>query len=157
RQSRSCSAFCLLPSAFCLLAPDVYDFLTRLLQPHLVLWLVAALALASLWRKRREAPGRLLLVTVPFALLTARPTPAVNWLAMRSLESPFPPLEARPADAGAIVVLSGAVQFHDDEGKRFDLAEDTMARCVKAAELYHEGPRCPVVVSGGKVHADAPG
>jgi uncharacterized SAM-binding protein YcdF (DUF218 family) len=40
---------------------------------------------------------------------------------------------------------------------RAELADDTRLRCLYAAELYRQGPACPILVSGGKVDREAPG
>jgi uncharacterized SAM-binding protein YcdF (DUF218 family) len=136
---------------------DMYHFVAGLLQPFTLVVLFTGLALANLWRKRREARGRLLAVTVPFVALAVFCTPAVGYLALGTLEWHHPPLFERPADAGAIVVLAGYVFPPDRTRPRAVPAEDTYYRCLKAAELYHQKWPCPVVVSGGKVDPHMPG
>src|SRR5207249_5416937 len=84
-------------------------------------------------------------------------TPAAAHLAMLSLESYAPPLEDRPADAGAIVVFSADVYPPEGPRTRAELDEDSLQRCLQAARLYKQGPPCPVLVSGGKVDPDTPG
>jgi uncharacterized SAM-binding protein YcdF (DUF218 family) len=135
----------------------MYRLASELARPTVLLGLLTVLALANLWRKRRETRRRLLLLTVPFVLLLAWCTPVVSYLALGSLEWDYPPLERRPDDAEAIVVLSGYVRVLDDEGTQTELGEDTLYRCLKAAEVYRQGRPCPVVVSGGKVDPDSPG
>jgi uncharacterized SAM-binding protein YcdF (DUF218 family) len=66
-------------------------------------------------------------------------------------------LYQRPADAEAIVVLSSYVRPPNDFRLHPELDEDSVNRCLKAAELYHQGAPCPVVVTGGKVDPDSPG
>jgi uncharacterized SAM-binding protein YcdF (DUF218 family) len=44
-----------------------------------------------------------------------------------------------------------------EDETRYELDEDTLARCRYAAELYRQGPACPVLVSGGKVDPGMPG
>jgi uncharacterized SAM-binding protein YcdF (DUF218 family) len=42
----------------------------------------------------------------------------------------------------------------DEVWDRAELADDTRLRCLYAAQLYRQGPACPVLVSGGKVDPD---
>jgi uncharacterized SAM-binding protein YcdF (DUF218 family) len=135
----------------------MYRFVTGLAQPGVLLSLLMALALANLWRKRRETRRRLLLLTVPAALLALWCTPVLGYLLFGSLERPYPPLKERPADAEAIVVLSGYLRVLDEGGTQVELGGDTLYRCLRAAEVYRQGKPCPVLVSGGKVDPDAPG
>jgi uncharacterized SAM-binding protein YcdF (DUF218 family) len=135
----------------------MYRFLVDLLQPYALLYLAAGLAIANLWRKRRESRGRLAVVTVAFVALALFSTPAVSHLALGSLEWRYPPLEQRPDDTDAIVVLSAGVIGPDEPGGRAELDEDTVRRCFHAARLYSQGRPCPVVVSGGKVEEEKPG
>lgn len=135
----------------------MYSLLTTLLRPTVLLFLLAVLGVANLWRKPGPTRRRLLLATVPLGLLLACSLPAVALLAMGSLEWQYRPLKQRPADAQAIVVLSGYVQPPAAGQAHWELGEDTLARCFRAAELYHEGSPCPVVVSGGKVSPADPG
>jgi uncharacterized SAM-binding protein YcdF (DUF218 family) len=122
----------------------MYRWIVDLLQPYALAYLATGLAIANLWRKRAGRPRWLALVTVAFLLLTALSMPAVGYLAVGSLEWRYPPLEQRPEDTEAIVVLAGGTR-----GER-ELDEDTLRRCLHAAELYRQGRPCPVLVSGGK-------
>ncbi len=135
----------------------MYRLLTDLAQPAALLVLLTALAVANLWRKPRVGRRRLLLLTIPFVLLLVWCTPVVGYLTLGSLEWRYPPLDKRPEDVEAIVVLSGYVRVLDEEGTQVELGEDTLYRCLRAAEVYRQGKPCPIVVSGGKVDADAPG
>jgi uncharacterized SAM-binding protein YcdF (DUF218 family) len=112
------------------------------------------LGIASLWYKRRETRRRLLGVTVAFLLMTALTLPAVGYLLAGSLEWQYAPLDRRPENADAIVVLGGGI--HPPDGPRFhaELDHDTLYRCLRAAEMYRQGRPCPVLVSGGKNPAD---
>jgi uncharacterized SAM-binding protein YcdF (DUF218 family) len=134
----------------------MYHLIVDLLRPPVLVYLVVGVALALLWRKRPQTRRRLVVVTAAFVLLTLLCLPVTGYLALRTLEGPYPPLERRPDDAGAIVVLSGSMQLLDGQGVRVELGTDTLYRCLRAAELYREAP-CPVVVSGGKVHDSDPG
>src|SRR6516165_8195266 len=91
----------------------MYEFFTQLLQPFTLLWFVLLLAVINLWRKRRETRRRLLLVTIPFALLTVLSLPWVSYLALGSLEWQTDPLEEIPPDVQAVVVLGGGYRQPD--------------------------------------------
>lgn len=135
----------------------MYRFLVDSLDPFLLLFLLSGLAILNLWRKRRETRLRLLLVTLPFVLLSLVCTPAVSYFAVGSLEWRYPPLDGRPPDAQAIVALSGGLRPVDEKWSRVELGDDTLRRCLLATRLYRQGKRCPVVLSGGKVDAERPG
>ena len=68
------------------------------------------------------------------------------------------PTPLRPACcAQAIVLLAGMVAPPDEFQPRPVLSDETVTRCLKAAQLYQEsGPRL-IVVSGGKVDSSKPG
>ena len=102
---------------------------------------------AALPRGRRSV----LLVVVPFAALTLISLPAVSHLALGSLEWRYPPREWRPTRAEAIVVLSGGTLPPDAVRLRDELSSPSLVRCTHAAEVYHQGPPLPVMVTGGKV------
>ena len=135
----------------------MYRFLSELVQPLVLLNLLVLLGLVNLWRKRRESCRRLLLPTAAFLLLSLGCTPIFSYLLLASLESRYPPLQTRPDNIQAIVVLGGWVKILDEAGLQVELGEDTLSRCLKAAEVYHQGTPCPVVVSGGKVDPEVPG
>ncbi len=126
----------------------MYQFLVELLRPYALLYLAAGLAIANLWRRRRESRGRLVAVTGAFVALTLFSTPVVIYPALGSLEWRYPRLERRPDDAEAIVALAAGAVSPDE------LDEDTIRRCFHAARLYRQGRPCPVLVSGGKVYPD---
>src|SRR5262249_10351533 len=83
--------------------------------------------------------------------------PVVGHLAVLSLEAPYPPADGRAPEAEAIVVFAAGLSAPDGPRLRAELDEDTLHRCLHAARLYAQGPRCPVVVCGGKPDADEPG
>jgi uncharacterized SAM-binding protein YcdF (DUF218 family) len=124
-------------------------FVWDVLQPLPIFWLLVALALANLWRRRQETRKRLLLVVVPFLLLTIFSLPIVGALMVGSLERQFEPMTVRPLDAGAIVVLASYVYPPIRTGAAPEMDETSYDRCLKAAEVYRLGPACPIVVSGG--------
>ncbi len=131
--------------------------LSSLPQIPILLWLLCIAALAALWRRRQEKRRRLAVLTVAFALLTLYCLPVTGYLLLRPLEAPYPPLARRPGDVAAIVVLGGSVRATEAEGLPAEPAENTFYRCLRAAEMYHQGPPCPVLVSGGKVDPDSRG
>ncbi len=135
----------------------MYEFLVALLRPFPLLFLILAGVIVNLWRRRRETRGRLVLLTLPYVGLALVSTPAVAHLALGTLEWQYPPLGGRPPDARGIIVLAAGLHPPDNIRARAEMDEDTVARCLYAAELYHKGPACPVVVSGGKVDPETPG
>ena len=131
--------------------------INNLVQPWLWLHLLTAVALATLWRRRKESRGRLLWVTVPFVGLTLLCTPVVAHLALGSLEWRYPPRGERLTDVSAIVVLSGSARPGDGARRQVELGEDTLDRCVHALGLYRESGPCLVIVSGGEFSPEYPG
>jgi uncharacterized SAM-binding protein YcdF (DUF218 family) len=132
----------------------MYQLVVDLMRPFVLLHLTCAVALVLLWRKRREGRRPLAALTAAFVLLALACLPATAYYALGTLEDPYPPLERRPDDAGAIVVLSGSLhQFHA-RTTHVELGADSLYRCIRTAELYRAGPPCPVVVSGGKADGD---
>lgn len=135
----------------------MYRFISQLLQPFVVLTCLTLLGVAVLWWRRRETRRRLLLVTIGLVCLAVMSTPVVSYLALGSLEWQYPPCYAMPQEVETIVVLSGQVRPPDRIRLRAELADDTLARCLHAAELYEQGKPCLVVLSGGKVDAGTAG
>jgi len=135
----------------------LYDLIVALCRPYTLLFLCVAVAVVGLWRRRRETRGRLLLLTVPFVGLTLVSTPALAFLAVGTLEWHYPPLDRRPTDAQAIVILAGGLVPPNAIHPRAELDEDSLMRCLHGADLYHQGPACPVLLSGGKVDPSTPG
>ena len=132
-------------------------FFHALLQPHVLLYGVLVFALVRLWR-RPDVPRRALVwVTVPFVVLSLLCMPALAYVALGSLEWPYPSLRRLPGDAQAIVVLSGYVRPADGDHAEAELGEGTLYRCLKAFELYRQRPTLPLVVSGGVPSPTEPG
>lgn len=134
-----------------------YRLVAGLLEPLTLLWLLTAIGVASLWRRPRQKPGRLTLATVGLLILSVACTRACAYLALGSLEWPYPPRFDRPEDLQAIVVLSGYVRPPDDVWPEAELGADTLRRCLHAARLYRQGNPCRVVVSGGAGDPPRPG
>ena len=129
----------------------MYQLVVNLLHPCTALWLLTGLAIADLWRRHRECRRHLLLVTLPYLVLTIMTIPAVSHVSLGTLEWQFRPLRQRPAEAESIVVLGGSVLPADATRARAELGRGSFDRCMYAVEVYRQGKPCPVLVSGGKV------
>ncbi|HEV3006765.1 MAG TPA: YdcF family protein [Pirellulales bacterium] len=136
----------------------MYENLNLLLRPGTAICLVLVVALARMWRRRREAPCRLGFVLVTFLVFWCISTPAVSYFGYTTLERPFSPLAELPDDCEALVVLSGGVFPRTAKRPNVILADDSLYRCLHAAELYHRRGRCLVVLTGGAIDrtVDAP-
>lgn len=127
----------------------VYFSVTKeLLQPLPLVLILMGLALAYAWRKRREGRG-LILVGITYGALVLMTVPAVIYPLVGTLEWRFPPLTTIPEDAEAIVVLSGGIYEPDRTRTQAILMEDTLYRCLCAADLYRQGKTRLVIVTGG--------
>jgi uncharacterized SAM-binding protein YcdF (DUF218 family) len=126
-----------------------FHFVWYLLQPYFLLLLVTAIAVANLWRRRRETRKRLLLVSLPLLGFVLLSMPAVAYLTQGSLEWPYPPLKNRPTDTDAIIVMSAGIYPSDNVRAKAELDRDSCYRCLHASELYHQGIPCPIIVCGG--------
>jgi uncharacterized SAM-binding protein YcdF (DUF218 family) len=135
----------------------MYRLLLNALDPFLICYLLAALALVNLWRRPAESRRRLWLLTIPFIGLTLVCLPVVAYLAMGTLEWCYAPLNTRPADVQAIVVLSSEMRGPDGVRLEAELGEESIYRCLHAVRLYRAGPPCPVLLSGGKCDTSIPG
>ncbi len=89
------------------------------------------------------------------ASLVLLSTPAISYFALGSLEWRYPPANDRPASTPAIVILGGYLRPPDAAQPWPELGYDSLARCLRGVELYHAGPSCPIVVSGGAVAGNA--
>ena len=125
--------------------------MSDVLTPMALLHLAVLLAIVRLWRKQKECRRRLRWVAVPFLLLTLLNSPPAAYLALGSLEWPYPPSDEVPRDAGAIVVLAGSVRPPDRVRTRPELGPSTLYRCLHAAALHRAAPDLPVLVSGGEL------
>lgn len=135
----------------------MYQFLSALVQPFPLLYLLGAIGLVVLWRNRVETRRRLLWVTVPFVILGIASMPIVGYLAIGSLEWRYPPQDDVPEGTEAIVVLSGYVRPPSNSVPEVELGAETLLRCLHAARLHHQGKPCKMVASGGKVDPSVPG
>ena len=124
--------------------------LDDLLRPSVLLFLFLGLAIANLWRKRREGRGRLLAVTVPYVVLYLMFMPGVAYLMLRPLEGPYPPTVKLAERPEVLVVLSGYMYAPDDGDRdRIELGVDTLIRCMHALKIYRKFGGCPILVAGG--------
>jgi uncharacterized SAM-binding protein YcdF (DUF218 family) len=114
-----------------------------------MIWLLCAAAITSLWQNRQDKRRRLAVLSIAFILLTMYCLPLTSYLLSAALESRHPPLNHRPSDIDGIVVLAGGLQSPQSEFLQFEPAENVRFRCIMAAAMYKQGPRCPVLVSGG--------
>ncbi|MBC8179510.1 YdcF family protein [candidate division KSB1 bacterium] len=130
----------------------MYLFTVKLFDPFILLFLINALAVANLWRKRTEVRKRLIFLTTAFILLTLFCLPVTTYFSAGWLEGKFPKLVERPLNVKAIVVLSGGTYQPKRASEKHRLSGTTLQRCIRASELYHQESPCPVVVSGGKVN-----
>jgi uncharacterized SAM-binding protein YcdF (DUF218 family) len=129
----------------------MYHALEDLLRPSVLLFLFLGLAIANLWRKRRESRGRLVAVTVPYVLLYLMFMPVIDYLILIPLERPYPRTTKLAERPEVLVVLSGYIYAPDDgDAERVELGVDTLARCIHALRLYRKFHRCPILVSGGR-------
>jgi uncharacterized SAM-binding protein YcdF (DUF218 family) len=133
---------------------DVYFFLVCLLRPYTFGVLLTAAGLAYAWWRCPAARRRLCLAGVPLVVLVLLSLPCLAYLEMGSLEWQYPPLREPPAHVEALVVLAGSIRPADATRLRPEPAEDTLYRCLYAAELYRQVGGCPVVVSGGRMNGD---
>jgi uncharacterized SAM-binding protein YcdF (DUF218 family) len=126
-----------------------YQVLHYLLQPFVFLYLCLGLSIAWVWWRQPPARRGLRLVILVYLVIPALATSVAHYFVLGSLERMYPPLDRRPADIQAIVVLSGDHLQPDSVRTSPEAGPASMYRCLRAAELYHDGPPCPVVVSGG--------
>jgi uncharacterized SAM-binding protein YcdF (DUF218 family) len=134
----------------------VYAWLSYMLPIPVFLWLLCAATLAALWFRRQERRRRLLVLTVVFLLLTLYCLPATGYFLLRPLEEPYPPLVRRPEGIQVIVVLGSGVRASEGSGLPAVPDPSGLYRCLRAAEMYRQGPPCPVLVSGGAVDPNTP-
>lgn len=132
----------------------MYHLVNELLEPQRLLLLTLAACLAVLLRRRPDDRRQFLWAIVPLTLLCLVSLPVTARFAREALEGPYRPLRTRPTEAKCIVVLSGYALPRDPRRPEPLLGEDTLYRCLHAADLYHRGPHCPVVLCGGFVHPE---
>ena len=137
---------------------NLYHFLAYSLSPLLLFLVWALIATAVAWRKRDRIKKRHLLgIVIPLSLLFVIAPPPASYLALGSLEWHYQYHPERPTPCPVLVVLSAGLLPPGQNGPDATLSPDTIVRCLHATRLYHRGPPCPILVSGGKPRADMPG
>jgi uncharacterized SAM-binding protein YcdF (DUF218 family) len=134
-----------------------YRIVSGLLQPYTLLVLSLLVSMLILWRSTPQRTRRLRVAVLLVGLLYLISMPLVSYLAMWSLEWPYPPLQGFPKDIDAVVILTGGLNVHDAAGRDVELCDDTALRTIHGAELYRRAGRLPIVISGGKVDPRTPG
>jgi uncharacterized SAM-binding protein YcdF (DUF218 family) len=129
----------------------LYRLVTKLVRPFVVLLVLIAVLQLLAWRDCGGSRRRTRWLTILILLLYIYCTPAFTFFALGSLEWLYPPLLQRPDDVQAIVVLSGGIYEADSVRPKARLNCSSVARCLRGAELYHEGPPCKVLLTGGTV------
>ncbi len=123
-----------------------YWLVSGLLQPFTLFMLL--LGIVVFWPQPCPAPRRWRL-KLAYVLVYLYCTPLVASFPVWWLETRFPRLWHRPDDVDAIVVLGGGAIVADPADEPSRLVENSWTRCQTAARLYHDGPPCPVLSSGG--------
>ena len=98
--------------------------------------------------------ARRLLVKVAALMLFLYCWAPASMLIVRAVQSPYSRQPPTDKQAGAIVVLAGAVHDPFPPLPLPLLGDSTYERCRYAAWLYHEWHSLPLVLSGGSLHSD---
>lgn len=129
----------------------MYQLVNALLEPYTFLLLVLFGVLC--WQLRGTGAGiwlrRSALTLVGLLILLS--TPTAGYLAIGSLEWPYPPSVDVPTKNDVIVVLAGDANVADRAGTRLELGDETLQRCWHALQLYRRGGQCRIIVAGGRV------
>lgn len=128
----------------------MYLTLAELLQPLPLGSLVALVMWGAAYRRHHAWRRVLLTLFIPWGVVMVSCTPAAAYLAAGAFEWWYRPLHHPPSEAQAIVVLGSGRIPPDVWIDKTRLDDDSIARCLHGAELYHAGERRPVVVCGGK-------
>ena len=129
--------------------PLMYSLIVRLANPFLVLLLLPGIAIALRWRRRENRSRWLGYVTAIYGVLYVYCLPITAYWICGSLEWQYSSLKERPPETRAIIVLGGGIISPRRAGDPTRLAEGSLLRCHRAAELYHAGAPCRVFVIGG--------
>lgn len=130
----------------------MYEVVVNLLQPYPLLLVTLGIALWYVWRRVPDQRRHLRCVWTAWVLLVLNSLPIVAHYAAGLLEWRFPRIVTRPPEMRVIVVLGGGVIPAVAAGDHDRMSDRSLYRALAAAELYHAGTRCPVLVSGG--HSD---
>lgn len=128
----------------------LYSIANYLVEPYSLLLLFLWIAT---WRMawRSEPIRGKGFVFLAVGLLTVASMPLSALLISWPLESQYPYHPTRPEGGDVVVVLGGGVRLLDPARQKVFPADDTVERCIHAAELYQSGPPCPVLVAGGNM------
>jgi uncharacterized SAM-binding protein YcdF (DUF218 family) len=132
----------------------MYRVVVTLLEPFPLLLTALGITLFIAWRRLPEHRRRLRWVWATYVLLLLDCLPVTAYYAASMLEEQFSRAGKLPPDTRVIVVLGGGVHPPDVRGGKHRLEQSSFYRIQRTAELYHAGPQCLVVVSGGR--ADPP-
>jgi uncharacterized SAM-binding protein YcdF (DUF218 family) len=117
-----------------------------LAQPsNLLLFLVAAGALALLWGRRRLASGLLYLAILAFAIVGL--LPVGEWLIL-PLENRFPALAEPAGEVDGIVVLGGAVDLEVARSRGMTAFHGEAEREITMVELARDYPDARLIYTG---------
>jgi uncharacterized SAM-binding protein YcdF (DUF218 family) len=134
----------------------MYRVVVELLQPFPLLLVALGLMLWRLWLRAPERRRELRWAIGAYVLLLLDCLPLVAYFSAGLLEWQFPRTDTRPPEARVIVVLGAGVHPAKQPGGPTRLHDVSFYRAQHAALLYHAGPRCPVLVSGGNVDPNSP-
>jgi uncharacterized SAM-binding protein YcdF (DUF218 family) len=127
----------------------MYALIVRLTNPFLVLLLISGIVIALRWRRREHRSRWLGCLTAMYLVLYVYCLPITAYGICGSLEWQYHFLIGRPPATRAIIVLGGGVISPHRDGDPTQLAEGSLLRCQRVAELYHAGAPCRVFVVGG--------
>lgn len=127
-------------------------------EPLRLLFCLALVGYAWLWRKRTCSRRKLWALGVPLIGLAVLTWPPVRYLIIGGLEWRCPALKALPDDVDAIVVLAGGTRPANAVRPWDELDDASTERTVHAARLAQERPGgLPVLACGGKPSPEEPG
>ncbi|MDZ4689487.1 MAG: YdcF family protein [Planctomycetaceae bacterium] len=135
----------------------MYALTQEILKPFPLFMGLTGVLLIALYRRCPDQRRRMRALLFAYALLLLDSLPLTAILTNQWLETAFPKVTTRPAGVRAIVVLGGGViqPRSPDEPTRPDYA--TLARTLRALELYQAGPPCLLILAGGEPDPRAPG
>jgi len=129
----------------------MYEILIHLVEPYTLLLLCLTAALVWACRRQRPRSAALVTSTVLVGCLVVLSLPVTGHLAMRSLESAYPPSDDVPGPDDTLVVLSCELVLEKLHPVQVRLGYESAARCLHAVRLYKRAGRCRIVLSGGKI------
>src|SRR5262245_30980778 len=95
----------------------MYHVLVHLLEPFTFLAVCLLATTTWPWRRQRPRTRPLVATTILVSALFLLSLPATGFLAMRSLESAYPPRTDAPEPGDTLVVLSAGLVLEDAAGK----------------------------------------